>query len=298
MAARTIPLDGPFDLGRTLAPVRRGGLDLCMRLSAGECWRATRTPDGPSTLHVRHRGTTIEVDAWGDGGGWALDHVPALLGLDDRAQRFEPRHPLLDELARRFPGIRVGRTGAVAEAMAPTVLEQKVTSGGARRSWAWLVRRLGEPAPGPAGLLLPPSPATLAATPSWVFHRADVERRRADTLTRAMARSVRLEETATMPMADAYRRFQAFPGVGPWTAAEVAHVALGDADAVSVGDFHLKHQVTFALTGDARGTDDRMVELLEPWRGHRARVVRLLLAAGIRAPRRGPRLAHRSLAGL
>jgi 3-methyladenine DNA glycosylase/8-oxoguanine DNA glycosylase len=297
-AIRTLRPTRPLDLARTLRPVRRGGIDPCMRLWADECWRATRTPDGAATLHLRRIGGEIHAEAWGPGAGWALEAAPELLGLHDDDTGFEPGIPLLHDLARRFPGLRIGRTKAVAEALAPTIIEQKVTGSDARNAWTWLVRRLGEPAPGPLPLLLPPSPATLAATPSWVFHRANIERRRADTIVRTMARSRRLEETSAMPMADAYQRLQAFPGIGPWSAAEVAAVALGDPDAVSVGDYHLKNQVSWALAGEARGTDERMVELLEPWRGHRARVLRLLGAGGIHAPRRGARMPNRSIVRL
>jgi 3-methyladenine DNA glycosylase/8-oxoguanine DNA glycosylase len=297
-ATRTIRLDGPLDLVATAAPARRGGIDPCMRLWPDECWRATRTPEGPATVHLRHRGTEVDVEAWGDGAGWALEHSPAFVGLDDRPDRFQPRTPLLAELAHRHPGVRIGRTNAVAEALAPTIVEQRVTSRGAHRSWAWLVRRLSEPAPGPSGLFLPPTPDSLARTPSWVFHRADVDGGRAMTIRRAMARAIRLEETIDMPMDDAYRRLRAFPGVGAWTAAEVALVALGDPDAVSVGDFHLKHQVAWALAGEPRGTDELMLELLEPWRGQRARVLRLLAMSGMGAPRFGPKQRVLSIASI
>ena len=101
-----------------------------------------------------------------------------------------------------------------------------------------------------------------------------------------------------MAMPDAYARLQAFPGIGPWSAAEVAVVALGDTDAVSVGDYHLKNVVSWAHAGAARGTDERMIELLEPWRGQRARVLRLLAAGGFHAPRFGPRMPDRSIAAL
>src|SRR5919197_41761 len=170
---RTIRLRRPLDLAATLSPIRRGGIDPCMRLWAGECWRATRTPDGPASVHLQQRGDEVVANAWGDGAAWILDHVPDLLGEYDDDHGFDPRVPLVAELARRHPGVRIGRTLAVAEALAPTVVEQRVTSGGAHRSWATLVRWLGEPAPGPAGLRLPPTPATLARTPSWTFHRAD-----------------------------------------------------------------------------------------------------------------------------
>ncbi|MDP9388413.1 MAG: DNA-3-methyladenine glycosylase 2 family protein, partial [Actinomycetota bacterium] len=87
---------------------------------------------------------------------------------------------------------------------------------------------------------------------------------------------------------------RALPGVGPWSAAKVGLVALGDADAVCVGDYHLPNQVAWALAGEPRAGDDRMLELLEPYRGHRGRVTRLLVAGGVRAPRYGPRSTVRS----
>lgn len=297
-ARRTFPLAVPIDLRRTLGPVRRGSGDPTMLLDGRECWRATRTPDGPATLHLWLPGSCLEVEAWGPGAAWAVEHAGELAGLDDDPAAFRPRHPLVRELLRRHPtAVRIGRTRAVAEALVPTILEQKVTGLEARRSYAWLVRRLGEPAPGPARLTLPPSPARLAATPSWVFHRANLERKRSDTVVRAMARAVRLEETSGMSLPDAYRRLQAFPGVGPWSAAEVALVALGDVDAVSVGDYHLPHQVSWAFTGERRGSDERMLELLEPFRGHRARVLRLVTTLP-GAPRRAPRLVPHEIAAI
>lgn len=296
---RREPVIGTLDLRRTLAPARRGAGDPTMTLAPGECWRATNTPEGPATTHLRHRGAHLEIEAWGPGAAWAAEHAPALAGLRDDASGFDPSaHPVVARLHRTLPGVRIGRTGAVCEAVLPSVLEQKVTGLEAKRSFRSLVRTLGAPAPGPAGLTLPPTAARLAATPSWTFHRAGVERKRADTITRAMRRSVRLEEATRMERADAHVRLQAFPGIGPWTAAEVAMVALGDCDAVSVGDYHLKNQVSWALAGAARGSDERMLELLEPWAGHRARVLRLIVSAGIMAPKFGPRTAIRSIRDL
>lgn len=290
---------GPLHLQRTLAPLRRGAGDPTMSLAPGTCWRASHTPDGPATTSLRHRGDRLEVEAWGPGAAWAVEHAPALAGLRDDRDGFDPSlHPVVAALDRRLQGTRIGRTGVVCEALFPSVLEQKVNGIEAKRSFRTLVRWLGDRAPGPAGLLLPPTPRTLAATPSWTFHRAGVERKRADTITAAMRRAGRLQEVATMARDAAYRRLLAFSGVGAWTAAEVALVALGDRDAVSVGDYHVPHQVAWALAGEPRGDDDRLLELLEPWTGHRARVVRLLVAAGIREPRRGPRAPLRSIARL
>jgi 3-methyladenine DNA glycosylase/8-oxoguanine DNA glycosylase len=55
--------------------------------------------------------------------------------------------------------------------------------------------------------------------------------------------------------------------------------ALGDPDAVPVGDLHLLSQLARALVGETRADDTRMLALLEPHRGQRFRLMRLLLAA-------------------
>jgi len=203
-------------------------------------------------------------------------------------------------LAKRRPGVRVLRTGAVLESLIPAILEQKVTGTEAHRTWHALVRRYGEAAPGPTelGLRVLPSPATLAALPYWAFHPLGLERRRAD-LIRAIARdAATFEGLVDVPLETAYARLRSIPGIGPWTAAEVGVRALGDVDAVSVGDFHLPHLVAYALAGEPRATDARMLELLEPYRGRRALVVRLLELSGVAAPRYGPRLSPRRIEGI
>jgi len=197
---------------------------------------------------------------------------------------------------REYERRRIPRTAAVFEALVPAVIGQLVTTVEARRSYRGLVTAMGEPAPGPWRMMLPPSAQVLSRMPYWAYHRFGIERRRADVIIRA-ARSVRrLEDTAEMDLAAAYSRLRAFPGVGPWTAAKVAMVALGDADAVPLGDYHLPHSIGYALEGSARSTDERMLELLEPYRGHRARVVRMITMAGIAAPRFGPRRPLRDIA--
>lgn len=182
------------------------------------------------------------------------------------------------------------------DVLVPAILEQRVPGAEARRAWRGLTRRLGERAPGPAPLLLPPSPVRLLETPTYVFHQLGVERKRAETIHRCAAVAHRLEEAITLGPDELDRRLRSITGVGPWTSAEVRRVALGDPDAVSVGDYHLPHAVAWALAGEPRGDDDRMLELLAPFAGHRARVVRLIEVAGIGAPRRGPRLPLRLIA--
>jgi 3-methyladenine DNA glycosylase/8-oxoguanine DNA glycosylase len=298
MPVRTIPLDRPLDLRLTLGPHLRGTGDPSMRLSRDRAIRATRTPDGPATLALSLLGATLRVEAWGPGADRALDGAPALAGIEDGRDGFAPADRLLADLHRRMPGLRIGRTGAVLEALIPAILEQKVTGIEARRAYRGIIARWGEPAPGPFGLRLLPRPEVLARLPYEAFHPLGLERRRADLVRTVAARAARFEETVEMPLPDAYRRLTALPGLGPWTAAEVAMRALGDPDAVSVGDFHIPSMVAFALAGERRATDARMLELLEPYRGQRGRVIRLLEASGIRPPARGPRMPVRSIAGI
>jgi 3-methyladenine DNA glycosylase/8-oxoguanine DNA glycosylase len=217
--------------------------------------------------------------------------------------RFEPRRPLNLALTLALigqgPSLRV-RDGEVWRAtLTPegpaVVLAQKVIGQEAHRSYQALVKALGEAAPGPPGLTVAPSAAVLARTPYWTFHKFGVERRRAEVIIRAAHSASRLEETVMMDLSSARRRLEAFPGVGPWTAAKVAQVALGDPDAVQVGDYHLPHSVGYALEGTVRSTDERMLKLLEPYSGHRARVIRLITIAGIAAPRFGPKMPLRSI---
>lgn len=316
----------PLDVVRTLSAHRRGPADPAFRVEAGGAvWRTCLTPEGPATVRVTARPDTARPDmaesaraarprtgaaagpaggavvtgaAWGPGSAWLLDALPALLGGDDDPAGFRPAHPLLREIHRRHAGLRVGKTGRVLEALVPAVLEQKVVGAEAWRAWRLLLLRFGAPAPGPApsGMRVFPPPAVWRRIPSWEWRRAGVEGVRARTVIGAAQVAGRLEETAAMSSADADRRLRALPGVGPWTSAEVRQRAHGDADAVSVGDYHLPAAVGWALAGHA--VDDAgMLALLTPYAGHRHRAARLVELSGIRPPRRGPRLAPRDYRG-
>jgi 3-methyladenine DNA glycosylase/8-oxoguanine DNA glycosylase len=276
----SVELDGPVDLVRTLAFARMGLGDPCLRVAGDSVWRATRTPIGPATQRLRLiTSERVDVEAWGAGAAWLEERAPALCGWFDHPERFRPEQPLLQHLAHCHPGLRIGRTEAVFETALFVALEQRVATRDAWHSWRLMVRALGEPAPGPLQeLWVPPSPERVASTPYEVFHRFGIERRRADLLRRLAAVARRLEETVGMSLEAAYARLRAVLGVGPWTAARTAMLALGDCDAVFIGDLHLPHLVSAALAGERRGSDERMLELLEPYRGHRARVVRLLMA--------------------
>jgi len=285
----------PLNLALTLAPLRRGRLDPTFQVRPDGVWRATRTPEGAATERLRRLSSGVmEVQAWGPGAAWAVEHAPILCGSLDGD--FATDHPLVGRLVRALPGLRLPRTEAVTEALVPSILEQKVQGLEAWLAYRALVQALGEAAPGPLPLLLPPAPRILAETSYMTYHRFGVERRRADVIRSAAARSRRLEETIDMQPEAARRRLQALAGVGPWTASEVALRALGDPDAVSVGDFHLPNLVAFALAGGRRGTDERLLALLEPFRGQRGRVIRLIEAGAAAPARRAPRQALRQIA--
>lgn len=298
-----LALDGPLDLALTLRPLVRGQGDRTIRLAPGRALWTTRTADGPATLVLQQDGDRLRVEAHGPGADRALERAARVVGVDAGSTGVRDLAGVADRrigrLARRFAGVRLCRTEAVFDALLPAILEQKVTGTEARRAWHGLVRDHGEPAPGPpdlvAGLRLAPAPSVLAALPYYEFHRYGLEQRRAEVIRRVAARAAWLAAIVDLPIAEAYARLLSVPGVGPWTAAEVAVRALGDPDAVSVGDFHLPNLVAFALAGEPRGDDPRMIQLLEPFRGRRALVIRLLELSGVRAPRYGPRCSPRGI---
>jgi 3-methyladenine DNA glycosylase/8-oxoguanine DNA glycosylase len=296
MPRRVLRLDRPVDIQLTVGLHRRGLADPTMFLSPNRVIRATRTADGAATIEFVVHGDRLDAEAWGPGADRALDGLPALVGDGDDRAAFKPAHRLIADLDRRLPGLRIGRSGAVLEALIPAILEQKVTGTEARRGFRGIIERWGEAAPGPFGLRLLPAPSVLAKVPYHEMHPLGIERRRAELIRVVSQRARRFEEIVDLPLADAHARLTALPGIGPWTAAEVAVRALGDPDAVSVGDYHLPSLVSFALAGERRGTDARMLELLEPYRGQRARAIRLLEASGIRPAPHGPRMAPRSIA--
>ncbi len=284
----------PVDVVRTLSPLRRGARDPAHRVTPdGAVWRTTRQASGGATVRLHQTGpSTVHVTAWGPGAADALAAAPGLVGELDDLTGFEPPPGTVRDAYRRSAAVRIGRTGRVMEALVPAIIEQRVITRTAYDAWRWLLLRHGDPAPGPApdGMRVPPAPAAWADVPVWDFHRAGVDPRRARTVVAAARLAHRLEE-ATGDPAETTRRLLLVPGVGRWTAAETTQRALGDADAVSVGDYHLPGQVGWALTGE-RVDDAGMLALLAPYRPHRYRVVRHLLAAGLaRVPRRGPRLA-------
>lgn len=291
---RIVTFPGPVSPGATLSPLRRGPGDPTFQFGAdGAIWRTSLLESGPVTARIERSGpSAVRAQAWGDGAPEFIEALPRQLGADDDWSEFEPSHPLVAKAARLASHLRLGRTDRVLEALIPAVLEQRVPGVDAFRAWRTLVAKFGTDAPGPAPARMRVFPAAQVwqRIPSWEFHRANVDPGRARTVVGCARRAVALERLATRSPAQARAAMTALPGVGVWTAAEVAQRAFGDADALSIGDYHLSKMIGWTLVGRPVD-DDAMVELLEPMRPHRHRVVRLLYVSRLaQEPRRGARL--------
>ena len=291
--------DWPCPVVGVLRQQRHGGADPTFRVDEhGRVWRGTRTPEGPATLliHPLDHDGEVRAEAWGEGAGWALESVPALLGANDSWEGFEPRHPVLEDAWRRHRHARLGRSGLVMESLVPAIIEQKVTGQEAFAGFRRLVHTHGERAPGPGferRLWIQPAAQTLRQIPSWEWLRMHIDPARSRTIVTVSRVADSLERTIALGHEEADRRLRSIPGVGVWTSAEVRQRAHGDPDAVAFGDYHVAKDVGWALAG--RQFDDAELEAyLEPWRPQRGRVPALVGMAGLRRPRRGPRMAPRT----
>ncbi|MEX1092164.1 MAG: DNA-3-methyladenine glycosylase 2 family protein [Acidimicrobiia bacterium] len=288
MAKVSIPIAVPLDLRRTLAPLHG-------TFREGAWWYTARTGDGPATLRVTRTATTLDGEAWGGGAGRLLERLAGIGGLEDKPETFVSGHPVVSELHRRNLGLRFAATGDVFSQLVVAIVGQKVTGAEAGRAMAGLGRVFSDPAPGPVpGLKLPPDPERIAGARYWDLHPLHLEKKRAETLITAARKAKLIESLAEVAAAAATETLLTLPGVGPWTVAETLARSHGDPDQVSVGDYHIKNLVVYHLTGMARGTDQEMLELLEEFRPHRGRVIRLLHQLG-HAPKFGPRSAPRNI---
>lgn len=276
-------------VARTLSHYRFGAGDPTTRLAAGEFWRATHTPLGPATLHIDFSGDTLQTEGWGPGAEWMQQRAAAMAGANDAGHTFRDAHPAIMAAQRDHPDLRFGASYTLYHELLPTVLGQRVTGGEGVNQWRALVQRLGAPAPGPTDLLLPPAPADLVGKPAWWFHPLGIEAKRAEPLRNLARHADKLFAWADLTPVSAAEKLALLPGIGAWTIGSALASALGDPDSVAVGDYHLKNIVGHVLAGRVRSTDEEMLALLAPYAGQRGRAVRLLLAAGHRAPKFGPR---------
>jgi 3-methyladenine DNA glycosylase/8-oxoguanine DNA glycosylase len=293
-------IEAPRSLRRTLGAFSAGRGDPTTWLSPGRFVFATLTPDGPATVLLRWTADPapvgddgLDAEAWGPGAGWLLDRVDALTGAHDRAIAFDVADPVVTRALSATRTTRIGATGTLWHHLLPTVIAQRITGGEAARQWAQLCRCLGEVPPGPddvvAAMRLPPSPESLRRRPAWWFHRLGIETKRARAITEVAAHADRLWSWSAAGPEASSTMLQRIPGIGPWTVGSALGPALGDTDAVPVGDFHIPHAIAWALAGEPRATDERMLELLAPYHGQRGRVAAAVVRTNGTAPKFGPR---------
>ena len=287
MAIISVPLGG-IDLRTTLKPLAFFPSDPTVSLTEARFVRSTWTPEGPGAVVVDWDDDRAFVETIGDGADFLIDRVPALLGLDDDVSTFDPSsHPLVSRLARTFPGMRLTASHTLWHDVAWLVPGQRVATDDAARQWASFARRFGSSISG-VDTVAPPSPADTARLAYYELHPCGIERRRAESII-AAARAMHRIETLPLDSATIRPALERIRGIGPWMSTHVAAMTCGDPDAVVLGDYGLPSYVAWALARERTADDERMLDLLEPFRPHRWRVVRLIMTAGIAPPRHGPR---------
>lgn len=275
MISRVVPCPTDYALGESLRPLQFGRDDPTMRCTADEVWWAMRTSGGPATLHFLHLGDTLQIDVWGDGAGVAAEGAPAFAGLCDDVSAFSPpAQSPLDLIVSRHGGFRLGQSGDPTEALIRAITGLAPSAFEAHRAHRQLVTALGDDAPGPGGLRLGPTSDQIAGTAAYDLHTIGFPPTIADLLRRSAAQSHRLHDVDGLE--DLRKAIQALSGLPAGTADRVLLDAGGDPDAVPVGEPQRAHDVGRVLAEEPNADDDRMLELLEPWRGQRGRVIRLI----------------------
>lgn len=285
----TIPVPKPFSLRQTLRLSTLGGRDPASRLTpqtAELCWNS---PAGPVSLRAQHREDHLGIDLWGPGANWLQPKVSSALGLNDSLEGFTPTGSVL-QLVQRLPGTYLPRLPVLFDRLIQTVLQQLVSWDDAVLGWRSFVRTFGQPAPGPVELRLPPTPDRLNSLAYFDLVACGILPRQARLILQLAREERRLERLAEDSPARCVQRLRSIPGIGPWTIQYLRGTALGEPDAVLVGDYALPHAVAWHFRQKPRSSDEEMLELLEPWKGHRFRVQHLLLQSGITAPRRGSKM--------
>ena len=301
LASDHLRVEERLDLVPSVDRARRGAV--AIRVRPGLVRRAEAGPSGPLVFDAGRCPDGVRVEVWGcaatrlDARERALDDARAWLGWYDDVPdlvSLTAGHSALQQAARSVGTVRLSRLPRVQEAVGRAVIEQLVQLVESRRSIAQLAAAIGQPAS--RNLWCWPTAAMVARTPAYAMRRCGISLRNATALHASALDDAQLERVRD-DFAALDRRLRAIRGIGVWTSAQ-ARLALGDPDAVSVGDHNLPSMVCHALadTDPAECDDALMLELLEPYRGQRGRVIQLIGRAVSRghlprARRRAPRAA-------
>lgn len=285
-----LEFDADFDPAAAVRLQQLGSRDPTLALEERGFWRSANTPEGPVCVHVRGNGVKIAAESWGEGTAWALERLPAVCGVLDTPWSETVEPTWLNALVRQHSKLRLGRALRLPDLLWPVILQQRVRAAQAWDNWTKLIYRLSERAPGPGDLWLPPTGESLRSLRLSDYAALGIDAKRARTLRECVLHVAKLDRVAAGSLSDARAFLPKLRGIGPWTTGFLLACGFGDADAVQVGDYHLPNDVVYAFTRRRRGTDEEMLALLEPYRGHRHRVIRLIHTSGPRRPRGGPRL--------
>ena len=274
---------GPIDFLRSFALQNLGHYDPTASLDADCLQKVFATASGVCLVSLKRTADGVEISCDGADADAVQAELAAALQAADNGAGFTPTHPVLARIDREQPGLRLVRVPWLFDIACSAVLQQRVRATEAMSDWRHIAERFGSRHV--SGRAVFPSARELAAVPVWELERLGLDAQRARTLI-ALAREIRMNPLhAAMTLPQLRGRLSRVPGVGPWTVEMVLGFGAGDADALPTGDLYLPHLVCYALAGENPGTDERMIELLEPYRGHRFRVARLLFGGKVEVPR-------------
>ncbi len=243
------------------------GLD---QVAGGTYRRTLRLPRGGALVELTPQGDAVrlrlaladprDLDA-------AVQRCRRLLDLDadpDAVDAVLGADPLLASLVAARPGIRVPGAADGFELAVRAVLGQQVSVAAARTFCGRLLAALGEPL-GDGRWRLFPTPAAVAGS-----DLAGIGLTGARIATvRALAAAVAgggLTLDADADRAATGQALRALPGIGPWTASYVVMRALGDPDALPLGDLVLRRRAASLGIDDLAGR----ARSWQPWRAYAA----------------------------
>lgn len=273
----------PFSLARTVTALRRMPANIVDVLDdRGVYQRAFETEHGivvcrvdevrrNDVVRLRVHGAATDADPW-------AKRIERMLGLrvDLRAfYRAARTEPLLDDLARRFRGLKPPQYPDLWEAFANAVPFQQVSLPSGIAVVRRIVERLGVPVrcAGTTSYAFPP--ASRAAALSLSYWRAFGMSASKSASLRALARSI-LDGTASeaelraLPSEDAAQALRELAGIGPWSAALILLRGMGRLDVFPAGDTGVARNLRNVF-GFARGHEEqrarRLLAQLGPNRG-------------------------------
>lgn len=276
----------PIDFSRTFSMQSLGPYDPTVEATNDRFRKAFFYRGEPATLEFQRAPEGMLVTAYAPDAEALLEETLAGLAQDDCYRSFSTYDDGIWRLHRSQPGLRVLRFPWLYEMACSAILQQRIRTVDAMRDWRHITQRWGVAAP--LGLRAFPSAEMLARVAQFELQALDIDAQRARTLLRFAQESRFVPLSTTLSFAELRRRLIRIPGIGPWTTESVLGYGAGDVDAAIPGDLHLPHVVCYALAGEIPGSDERMMELLEPFYGHRFRIIRLIYASGLSVPRTSP----------